>query len=186
MSEKYEFVDTTLTEPSYPFPVASMCRWLAVSTSGFYAWQGRPESATVRRRGVLKALVCHAPKHSSRSPPRRPGPVPPHDPLHHHPVISPPTTAHQRRRTRRRAGRTRSARWTPASRGRSSNTYAADDKWDADPALPLVERQRPHNRGPPARPVRQLRCGSCTTSLSITLRALALLQPRGRRVRRLR
>ena len=57
MSEKYEFVDTTLTEPSCPFPVRSMCRWLDVSTSGFYSWRARSDSATARRRDVLKALI---------------------------------------------------------------------------------------------------------------------------------
>ncbi len=57
MSEKYEFVDTTLTEPKCPFPVILMCRWLDVSTSGFSSWRARPDSATARRRDVLKKLI---------------------------------------------------------------------------------------------------------------------------------
>ncbi len=31
------------------FPVAVMCRMLAVSTSGYYAWKGRPGSPRSRR-----------------------------------------------------------------------------------------------------------------------------------------
>jgi IS30 family transposase len=57
VSEKYEFVDTTLSEPKCPFPVILMCRWLEVSTSGFYSWRARPDSATARRRDVLKKLI---------------------------------------------------------------------------------------------------------------------------------
>ena len=57
MSEEYEFVDTTLTEPNCPFPVILMCRWLDVSTSGFSSWRARPDSATARRRDTLKALI---------------------------------------------------------------------------------------------------------------------------------
>jgi putative transposase len=34
-----------------------MCAWLVVSTSGYYEWRGRPESATALRRGALKVHI---------------------------------------------------------------------------------------------------------------------------------
>jgi putative transposase len=34
-----------------------MCLWLVVSTSGYYEWRGRPESATSIRRGLLKIRI---------------------------------------------------------------------------------------------------------------------------------
>jgi putative transposase len=34
-----------------------MCRWLGVSTSGYYEWRGRPRSATAHRRDLLKSLI---------------------------------------------------------------------------------------------------------------------------------
>jgi transposase InsO family protein len=34
-----------------------MCRWLKVSRSGYYEWKTRPESATARRRELLKVKV---------------------------------------------------------------------------------------------------------------------------------
>jgi putative transposase len=58
VSEKYEFVETTLTEKDNPFPARSMCRWLEVSTAGFYAWRCRPESATATRRSELRVLIA--------------------------------------------------------------------------------------------------------------------------------
>jgi putative transposase len=34
-----------------------MCRWLTVSSSGYYEWRGRPRSATAARRATLKQLI---------------------------------------------------------------------------------------------------------------------------------
>jgi transposase InsO family protein len=34
-----------------------MCLWLVVSTSGYYEWRGRPESATSLRRAALMVLI---------------------------------------------------------------------------------------------------------------------------------
>ena len=34
-----------------------MCKWLAVSTSGYYEWRRRPQSATAARREKLKQLI---------------------------------------------------------------------------------------------------------------------------------
>ncbi len=41
----------------YAFPVTFMCRILTVSTSGYYEWRTRPESATARRRQALTAQI---------------------------------------------------------------------------------------------------------------------------------
>ncbi len=55
MTEKYEFIDGEKEN----FPIAHMCMWLEVSTSGFYAWQNRPASATCERREQLKLVIRH-------------------------------------------------------------------------------------------------------------------------------
>lgn len=39
------------------YTVTKMCSWLGVSSSGYYEWRRRPESATAARRERLKALM---------------------------------------------------------------------------------------------------------------------------------
>jgi putative transposase len=53
VSSKYEFIDGERAN----YPVRSMCRWAQVSSSGFYVWFERPESATAQRRGSLAVKV---------------------------------------------------------------------------------------------------------------------------------
>jgi len=56
---KYEYVDSQKNEPANLNPVTKMCCWLGVSTSGFYHWAKRPQSATAARREALTARVHH-------------------------------------------------------------------------------------------------------------------------------
>jgi transposase InsO family protein len=58
----YEFIDSCRVTPEdstaeYAYPAVKMCAWLAVSTSGFYDWRARAESATAARHRHLTDLV---------------------------------------------------------------------------------------------------------------------------------
>ena len=61
MSDKYEFIDagyaTVATDTAAAPTVTRMCEWLQISKSGFYEWRSRPESATAKRREMLKTKI---------------------------------------------------------------------------------------------------------------------------------
>lgn len=63
MSAKYAFIaaeKATVDSDGTPrYTVRQMCSWLKVSTSGFYDWCTRPESATAARRVRLAAMIVH-------------------------------------------------------------------------------------------------------------------------------
>ena len=56
---KYEFIDSQKCDPAELSPVTKMCLWLGVSTSGFYHWASRPQSATAARRDGLAGRIWH-------------------------------------------------------------------------------------------------------------------------------
>ena len=56
---KYEYIDSQKNEPKNADPVTKMCRWLEVSTSGYYHWLARPQSATAARREALTQRIHH-------------------------------------------------------------------------------------------------------------------------------
>ena len=54
---KYEYIDSQRNDASNTNPVVKMCLWLALSTSGFYSWLSRPQSATAARREDLAVRI---------------------------------------------------------------------------------------------------------------------------------
>ena len=58
---RYEFIDgeqaSRNSDGTPRYSITQMCRWLAVSTSGFYEWASRPASATAVRRQHLTTLI---------------------------------------------------------------------------------------------------------------------------------
>jgi transposase InsO family protein len=61
---RYELIDvekaTTNSDGTRRYSIKQMCRWLQVSTSGYFEWLSRPMSATARRRERLKPLIVKA------------------------------------------------------------------------------------------------------------------------------
>ncbi|MGW0828701.1 IS3 family transposase [Streptomyces sp. NPDC002845] len=49
-----------LDNAEYAYSVEFMCSQIGVSTSGYYDWRNRPDSATARRREELGLLVKKA------------------------------------------------------------------------------------------------------------------------------
>lgn len=54
---KYEYIDSQRTDPMVRDSVVTMCQWLGVSSSGYYHWRARPQSATAARRAQLTEQI---------------------------------------------------------------------------------------------------------------------------------
>ena len=57
MTAKFAFIAVEKAEPTSVFPVVKMCRWLRVSTSGFYDYCNAVETDRDRRRAKVAAHV---------------------------------------------------------------------------------------------------------------------------------
>ena len=69
MTEKFEFIDAEYaayqeSDDEHVPSIVKLCRWMEVSRSGFYDWRNAPESATVKRRGILALYVQKSFEHS--------------------------------------------------------------------------------------------------------------------------
>jgi len=64
VNARYEFIDgekaCTTGSGKAKYTIVKMCEWMEVSTSGFYEWLSRPQSATAKRRDYLKLLIERA------------------------------------------------------------------------------------------------------------------------------
>ena len=57
MTAKFAFIAAEKADPDSVFPVVKMCRWLRVSTSGFYEYLGAVETGRDRRRAKVALHV---------------------------------------------------------------------------------------------------------------------------------
>lgn len=57
MTEKFSFIAAEKADPASPYPVVKMCRWLHVSTSGFYDYEAAVETGRARRRALVTVHV---------------------------------------------------------------------------------------------------------------------------------
>jgi putative transposase len=57
VSEKFAFIAAEKADPTSPYPVARMCTWLVVSSSGFYDWLAAEPSDRDRRRAKVAVHV---------------------------------------------------------------------------------------------------------------------------------